>query len=79
MPIYTYIIETSQVTHKYKMVQVLEDIYGKGRFGVQEIGPTGFRIKLTTFDRKAPWERLRALGMVCQALQIDVGTAEKRP
>ncbi|CEF78446.1 unnamed protein product [Fusarium graminearum] len=64
MPIYTYIIETSQVTHKYKMVQVLEDMYGRDRFGVQEIGPNGFRIKVTTFDPKAPWERLRALGVI---------------
>lgn len=77
MLIYTYIIETSQVTHVTKMVDTLEEIYGKGRFGVQSMGPRNFRIKVTTFDPKAPWEKLRAMGMVCQALQIDGGIVHK--
>jgi hypothetical protein len=77
MPVYTYIIETSEVTHGTKMVEVLEDIYGKGNFGAHSIGARNFRIKVTTLDPKAPWEKLRARGMVCQALQIDAGIVKK--
>jgi hypothetical protein len=77
MSVYTYIIETSQITHLDKMTEVLEDTYGRGRYGVHWLGPTGYRIKVTTHDPTAPWERLRAAGMVCQALQIDAGIVNK--
>jgi len=73
VPVYTYIIETSQVTHIQRMLDVLTEIYGEGRFGAYWLGPNECRIKITTHDPNAPWERLRARGMVCQALQIDGG------
>ncbi|CEI62174.1 unnamed protein product [Fusarium venenatum] len=63
MSTYTYIIETSRITHLAKMIEVLEDIYGRGQYGVHWLKPQGCRIKVTTHDPKAPWQRLRAEGM----------------
>ena len=74
---YTYVIETSQVTHNQKMFEALTDIYGEGRFEARWLGPDGFRIEVKTHDPNAPWERLRAMGWVCQALQIDDGIVMK--
>ena len=71
--LYTYIIETSQVTHIEKMLDALTYIYGEDRFEAYWLGPNGCRIKVKTHDPNAPWERLRAMGWVCQALQVDGG------
>lgn len=71
--LYTYIIEVSQITHIEKMIDALTDIYGEGRFEAYWHGPNQFRMEVRIHDPNAPWERLRARGMVCQALQIDGG------
>jgi hypothetical protein len=76
-PLFTYIIETSQVTHIQKMWDALTEIYGEGRFEAYWLDPNECRIKVTTHDPQSPWERLRAMGMVCQALQIDGGIVIK--